>query len=314
MIVLFLKDGFGNQLFEYAFVRKLSLLCKDRIVINRIYFKRKKDRTCQLEKLVLNDNVTFSTGFVSFLLLLLLEFRIFLSLGFRFYRIHTDREFFNKSFCGATNIFSRCQRFGVYLSTDPFAFFDNIRPSSRKIKLVFGNFENASFFKDCFNELRDELKLKTPVDISTHLDTSACNVAVHIRRGDYMSPQWKSLNVCTKSYYVQAMRTIRKMFPDAVFNIFSNTSEDLEWIKENYQLEDEGCVKYMNTGLDDVSDFFIMSACRHFIIANSTYSWWAAYLSRSKGKVVIAPDIWSIGSPQSEGLYLPEFIRLKIQN
>lgn len=104
MIVLFLKDGLGNQLFEYAFARRLSQIYGDRVVINRIYFKRKKDRSCQLERLALAKDVTYSGGIASFLFLLLLEFRIFLSLGPKFYLIHRDQEAFNRVFGGAEEI------------------------------------------------------------------------------------------------------------------------------------------------------------------------------------------------------------------
>lgn len=309
MIVLFLKDGLGNQLFEYAFVRKLSQMYGDRIVINRLYFKRKNDRSCQLERLVLNRDVTYSGGIASFLQLLLLEFRLFLSLGLKFYLIHKDQEAFNRTFGGAEEIFRRCQRHGVYLSTSPYQYFDEFVSPGRRIKLVFGNFEHASFVKECGDVLRQEFRLKDPSGITGFLDGDKCNVSVHIRRGDYLNPQWKSLNVCGEDYFIRAMRHISGLHPDAVFNVFSNTEAELEWIKEHYHLE--GNVRYVATGLDDVSDFFIMSACRHFVLSNSTFSWWASYLSEASDKIVVAPEIWSIGSPQSEGLYLPDFVRIK---
>lgn len=309
MIVLFLKDGLGNQLFEYAFARRLSQIYGDRVVINRIYFKRKKDRSCQLERLALGKDVTYSGGIASFLFLLLLEFRIFLSLGPRFYLIHRDQEAFNGIFGGAEEIFRRCQRHGVYLSTSPYQYFDGFSLPGRRVKLVFGNFEHASFVKECGEGLREELRLRDASGIAGFLDGGKCNVSVHIRRGDYLNPEWKSLNVCDEAYFIKAMKHISSICPDAVFNVFSNTASDLEWIRDNYHLE--GNVRYVDTGMDDVSDFFIMSSCRHFIISNSTYSWWAAYLSQAEDKIVVVPDVWSVGSPKSEGLYLPNFVRVK---
>lgn len=309
MIVLFLKDGFGNQLFEYSFARKLSLMYGDRVVINRIYFKRKNDRCSQLEKLVLNKDVRYSGGIASFLLLLLLEFRLFLALGPKFYLIHKDQERFNRAFGGAEAIFERCQKQGLFLSTSPYQYYDTFLPSKRRIKLMFGNYEHAAFVEDCRDVLKEELRLRDDLDISRYLDPGACNVSVHVRRGDYLNPQWKSLNVCDETYFTSAMEHISGICPDAVFNVFSNTPDDLEWIKEKYAFK--GNVRYVATGLDDVEDFFVMSGCRHFIISNSTFSWWAAYLSGGEDKIVVAPDVWSVGSPESEGLYLPDFVRMK---
>lgn len=309
MIVLFLKDGFGNQLFEYAFARRLSQMYGDRIVINRIYFRRKNDRSCQLEKLALPPDVSYSGKIMSLLYLVLLELRLLLSLGPKFFLIHKDQERFNETFGGSLAIFSRCQKQGLYLSTSPYQYYDSFIPSPGRIKLVFGNFEHSSFVKDCRDTLRKELTLKSDLDVSRFVDAGESDVCVHVRRGDYLNPQWKSLNVCGREYFEKAMEHITAVHPEARFYIFSNTDEDIDWIRENYCFK--GNVKYMKTGLNDVEDFFVMSACRHFILSNSTYSWWAYFLSSGESQLVLAPDVWSVGSCLSEGMYLPEFIRVK---
>lgn len=116
------------------------------------------------------------------------------------------------------------------------------------------------------------------------------SVAVHIRRGDYLSGDNIDNygNICTKAYYKSAVNYIKSRVSHPVFYVFS---DEVEWVKENF---DFGNVKFVNwnAGSNSYLDMQLMSLCRHQIIANSTFSWWAAWLNQNSDKIVIMPEKW----------------------
>lgn len=111
------------------------------------------------------------------------------------------------------------------------------------------------------------------------------SVAVHIRRGDYLSPANKAYfgGIASDDYYRHAIDFIQQESADSHFFIFTN---DSEWVAENLKLQKMTIVSG-NAGGDSWMDMFLMSRCKHIIIANSTFSWWAAYLSSAK--TIICP-------------------------
>lgn len=113
-------------------------------------------------------------------------------------------------------------------------------------------------------------------------------VCVHIRLGDYLSDRWKDkLYICTPDYYKEAIGKIRGGVTNPKFFVFSNRHKDFEMIRLEYELGD---VIYVDMGNSDVEDMELMRNCKHFIMSNSTYSWWGQYLSENPNKVVIAPS------------------------
>ena len=106
-------------------------------------------------------------------------------------------------------------------------------------------------------------------------------VGIHFRRGDYL--MYSSLNL-SLNYYHEAIKTIQNLFPNKKIKylIFSN---GMEWVKENFKIDN--CV-YVED-LDRFKDMCLMSLCNHMIIANSSFSWWGAYLNKNPNKKVICP-------------------------
>jgi hypothetical protein len=113
------------------------------------------------------------------------------------------------------------------------------------------------------------------------------SVSVHVRRGDYVDHTLLG-GICDLSYYENARTMIDAMVPDPVYIVFSN---DIGWCKENLGFKNvffsEG-----NSGSDSAADLHLMSKCKHNIIANSSFSWWGAWLNCSEEKIVIAPNRW----------------------
>jgi hypothetical protein len=114
------------------------------------------------------------------------------------------------------------------------------------------------------------------------------SVSIHARRGDYVHT--KEHDICTLAYYKNAVEYIQKTEKDPVYYIFS---DDLEWARDNFAFLDHHYVvdnsQYDNS---DYYDLYLMSVCRDNIIANSTFSWWGAYLNKNPGKTVVCPDKW----------------------
>ena len=119
------------------------------------------------------------------------------------------------------------------------------------------------------------------------------SVCLHVRRGDYVtSPMYsKSIGALSKDYYYNAAMKIREAIPDPSFYIFSN---DLEWCRSN--LLDIGKVTIVgekHIGNNCANYMQLMTMCKHFIISNSTFSWWAAWLGEMENSIIIAPSNWT---------------------
>lgn len=118
------------------------------------------------------------------------------------------------------------------------------------------------------------------------------SVSLHIRRGDYLTPENQALfgNICTDAYYKEAMRRMREQYPGCRFFLFSN---DKEWAREQLSCMDVTVVDL--PGASDHAEFALMSKCKHHILANSSFSWWASYLNPNPDKTIFAPPKWLNG-------------------
>ena len=121
-----------------------------------------------------------------------------------------------------------------------------------------------------------------------------CSVSVHIRRGDYQSAENREIygKVCTPDYYHRAMQRMRDTLEKKpTFYLFS---DDKEWTKKHFNETDCIVINVEESG-QDWKDLYLMTRCEHHIIANSSFSWWGAWLGRNPNKTVIAPEWWYYG-------------------
>ena len=120
----------------------------------------------------------------------------------------------------------------------------------------------------------------------------SCNaVSVHVRRGDYVSvaETRERHGTCSLDYYQAGFEHIAARIADPVIFVFS---DDPAWVQANLKFPSPTIYVTHNVGKQNYEDLRLMSACRHFIIANSTFSWWGAWLGEGAGKIVIAPKRW----------------------
>ena len=178
----------------------------------------------------------------------------------------------------------------------------NFLPTKKENQIFIGNFESPKYFNEIKETILKEFtpvhdKLEKNVSLYKKIETTE-SVCISIRRGDFLTEKNKKAHyVCTERYFSRAIEKINEKVKNPRFFIFS---DDIKWVKENMQFP-EGTE--FETGDDPVWEKLrLMYECKHFIISNSTFSWWAQYLSRNENKVVIAPTIWK-NSYQNDDIY-----------
>ena len=157
---------------------------------------------------------------------------------------------------------------------------------------LWGLFQNEKYFKKYRKEILKAFRFKENMsDKNKQLVKSIQNsnsVAVHIRRGDYLAKN-SAQHVLSPHYYKLAIEYMTKRVKNPHFYVFS---DDIKWAKKNITFQHPHTFVEHNTGDFSYNDMRLMSLCKHNIIANSTFSWWGAWLNENPDKIVIAPDIW----------------------
>ncbi len=125
---------------------------------------------------------------------------------------------------------------------------------------------------------------------------SSNSVGVHIRRGDYVA---LGKIACTIKYYEHSINEIADRVKDAVFFVFS---DDINWVKQNLHTDKQ--VVFVDNNNDTVDDFTLFSSCCHFIMSNSTFSWWSAFLGKCPSKLVFVPQYWDLEDLSTECPFL----------
>lgn len=278
MIIILLSGGLGNQLFQYAFSRGLAA----RNPLHKIYYtdyliyREPAHNGYELDRLF-NINPS-SALFVKCLTRLCrkclfypkLKPAIFLLLKLAQIYVREERCFFSYDASFMT--------------------------ARRGVNIYIGYWQTLSYFQPATEEILRKLTFNVSLlsDSSRRamlLMEQCQSVSVHIRRGDYLSSANAASvgSICDSSYYGTAMEYMREHLGDVCFFIFS---DDVVWAQRHIRAE-KTIVIFGNSGKEAWQDMCLMSKCRHHIIANSTFSWWAAWLSQSNGKIIVAPSRFS---------------------
>lgn len=187
--------------------------------------------------------------------------------------------------------------------------YSTISKNSKSIILE-GYYQSELYFEDYKEEIKSLFQL--PSELVPSFDfTNELKVAVHVRRGDYLKqPEFHI--VMTKEYYMKAKQIIEEKLGSVP--IYYYFSDDIEYTKEMFKNDIKPTDKFIS-GYKDYEELYIMSQCNHFIIANSTFSWWSAYLSSKESddsKIVICPDPWfgPKGPQDFQSIYCKKWISL----
>lgn len=161
-----------------------------------------------------------------------------------------------------------------------------------------GYWQSINYFKDLTEEIKQIITLKGSKKNKT--------IGVHLRRGDYVNDNSNASiyrNLTEGNYYQSAINAIKSKYDGYKFLVFS---DDIEWCK-NYFDSKEFEFSSNTTVLDD---FYDLALCEHQIIANSTFSWWAAWLNPNKNKMVIVPKKWFLNNWAEKEFLLEEWIQI----
>lgn len=160
---------------------------------------------------------------------------------------------------------------------------------------LYGYFQSEKYFNTIRDTILDDFILKAPLSpysasMKKTIQSLSNTASIHIRRGDYItdSKANKFHGICGLNYYEEAISLLESKFKEMHYFIFS---DDIEWVKNN--LAPENCTYIDNTSpYIPHEDIYLMSLCHHNIIANSSFSWWGAWLNQNSKKMVIAPKKW----------------------
>lgn len=276
MILVKLNGGLGNQLFQYAAGRSLAIRHGVELVIDTSAFKD------------LNGN-----GEDIFRPFGLQHFSPVARIANAADLTPFQRSKWSKAFdllCISLGI----TRKGMYFREPYFHYFKNWKKLPDGVYLD-GYWQSEKYFETIRSFLLKELSMPNSLSVAT-VDTaqnirSSNSVSIHVRRGDYLSiPKNKELYaVCGIEYYNQAIQQVKSFVNDPVFFVFS---DDPNWCRENLKLQDLVVVVDHNVGDNSYQDLYLMSLCKHNIIANSSFSWWGAWLNDHPEKKVFAPKVW----------------------
>jgi hypothetical protein len=266
MIITKIFGGLGNQMFQYAAGRALSVRCDTLLKLNTSYY-RKED----IFKRKFGLNVFNIVGE--------LDSQVDLGVsqnGHMFRLIEKFKPYFKRKIVNE-------QSFAYDIN------FNKIRNGA----CLNGYWQSEKYFKSIESTIRNEF---TPKLISSEMSEliaeieSGNSIAVHVRRADYIN--FKHVNdfhgTCSVGYYHTALNIVSSQVISPHYYIFS---DDQEWATQNLTMTGPATM-VSALGFKDWEELILMSKCRHNIIANSTFSWWGAWLNDSPNKIVVAPKKW----------------------
>jgi hypothetical protein len=276
MIISRITGGLGNQMFQYALGRHLSIIHKCDLFLDCSYY---------------STNENFSNR------------------GFELDNFNINAKILDNNHIGNKLIYSIKSKLSSpqVINERSFSFELDVLSLPRKIALH-GYWQSEQYFLAIKNIIIEDLSLKIKIKpLFLDLVNQKNTVAVHFRLGDYINNQEVNEihGVCDPDYYQKAFSFFHGTQENVSFYIFS---DDIEWVKKNIHFpENSNFIK----GNNHIEDFQLMRLCNHQIIANSTFSWWAAWLNLKSDKKIIAPKNWFKDTSRNSSDIIPsEWIKL----
>ena len=278
MIIVRIKGGLGNQLFQYATARNISINKQVPLKVDTSFFNdsryegifRLNQYNIQIEEAKKDEVILLTTE----------PSASFYSWVYRKLRI--QGKYYKKT----------------HIIENSHSIFDKRIINCTGIAYIEGWCQNEDYFSSIRDILIKEFTLKNIANIESECikkDIDSCeSVSIHFRRGEYLNN--KFFGVVPLNYYYQAVNYINKMVKHPEYFVFS---DDIEWVKNNFKID--GTIHYLSPQNErasihhtenDFKDLELMKYCKHNIIANSSFSWWAAWLNTNPDKIVIAPKRW----------------------
>ncbi len=276
MIIIKLTLGLGNNLFQYALGRRLALERNTELLLDFTGENYNRQRYC----------LSYMSHFNMVRVVAKKREVIKIKLLNRF-------PFFSSDYWGSV------------IKENRNTFNQTVIDAPKNAYLV-GYWQSEKYFKPIEDIIRQDITLKEPQDEKyqnlLNRITLSNSVSVHIRRGDYLlAKNMRLFSPCMPDYYLKAESLISKEISSPELFIFS---DDIEWVKQNISFR---CpVNFVSDGsMADYQELMLMSACKHNITANSTFSWWGAWLNVNPQKIVVTPQKWFIDPVMDEKDLIP---------
>ena len=289
MIVMRLKGGLGNQLFQYALGRYLSYSKNTTLSLDTSSYHIDRLRVYRLDCFEITASASDRLPFFA-----------------------TDGRLkhFNTILQTLKGLFS--QPFQI-IKESAFPFDASVLACSDQAYLD-GFWQSEQYFAPIADLIRHDLRLKNPLPPALQAladQIQATNaIAVHVRRGDYVSNPITTAyhGVCSVDWYENAAKLMLQRVDNPTFFVFS---DDYVWVRENIAFDAPTVFIPPSPDGQECNDLHVMSLCQHHIIANSSFSWWGAWLNANPHKIVIAPQQWfAAGKHDTKDLIPPSWIRL----
>jgi hypothetical protein len=278
MIVVKLISGLGNQLFQYTIGRQLSIKHNVPLKLDTSFFSGQSLRSYKLDNYNIKAQIASSEDVDK---LLYWEKR---------------SGFISKVYKKAERIIPKNKR--PYFKEMEWWVYDPALLTVSSNVYLDGYWQNHKYFENINRKIFDELTLieedAAVSAIEKNIVGNHSSVSIHIRRGDYITntEAFNLMGVLPLSYYLKAIDLINSKLNNPSYYIFS---DDLNWAKDNLKINRS--VTYIDLEAGSKYDYVeldLMSKCYHNIIANSTFSWWGAFLNRNPEKIVVSPTNWVI--------------------
>lgn len=276
MIIVKLMGGLGNQLFQYAAGKALAIKHNTELKVDLSFLNNEIDITYTKRNLELDVfNTSYSVASDEELEL--------------FTKKNILQKILKKYFNINLTKFYIANQTGFEYNIDFLSYPDNT--------LLIGFWQSQNFFSTIREILLKELTIKKTMSQDCLMAHDAIvnsnSVSLHIRRGDYVSD--KNANsfhgILPLEYYYNAMNYLNQLTSNLKVFVFS---DDIAWVKSNLKLQNESVYIDFNKNENSVFDMYLMSLCKYNVIANSSFSWWGAWLNQHPNKVVISPKLWFV--------------------
>lgn len=291
--VIKLQGGLGNQLFQYAFGKAIEFYTKIPVEFDDIkYLGKNPYRNYELSRYNTNVVLIDHTRKKSILKKILRELLII------------------KHLKNKVNVYKNKKIEWIKLEDNSLTYCDKYK-HIKKGMYIEGFYQCEEYFKEISDKIRQDFVFKEKLndqnlEILNEIKSSE-SVSLHIRRGDYLS--CSGYGILSVGYYKKGLDIIKDKLKDKDLKIFVFT-EDTAWAKENIKFDVDTMFVNCNNSEEGYFDLELMRNCKHNIIANSSLSWWGAWLNNNPSKIVIAPDPWFIDIVNSD-IVPDEWIKVK---
>ncbi len=288
-----LIGGLGNQMFQYAAGRALALRRNSPLRLDISSFaSHRMHQGFELQRVFACPVETASAPDIDRLL------------GWQ------SRPFFRRLL--ARPAFAALRRDALVVEPH-FHYWPGIDEAPRDCYLA-GYWQSEKYFRDQAPAIREDFAFRVPLSEQNQRMADAIAretaISLHVRRGDYVSSQQTNAThgTCSPDYYRAAIRYVAERAENPSFFIFS---DDMDWTRRQLRLDFPCRYVEHNKGAESYNDMRLMTLCRHHILANSSFSWWGAWLAANLSRVVVAPQRWFAHASHDSSDLIPEsWVRL----